>query len=156
MGIADIRQAFTAAARGHLHVKDVGMRYTNDGGQVLHFTGWHRDGTPFAFVSSSFFGDPDQRAAEIAEHLLIAHTGIRSMPAPAPIKALAQTLREHLAQATARADRVAVRASESVSNLHGVLDTADAVVKEVDAAAADIQAALGINTNSGPGGPLSE
>jgi hypothetical protein len=154
MGIGDIRHAFVAAARGRLHVKDAGMRYAKDGGQILHFTGWHCDGTPFAFVSGSFFGDPDRRAAEIAEDLSIAHTGIRSMPAPAPIKALAQTLREHLAQATARADRVTIRAKDSVTNLHSVLDTAEGVVKEVDDAAADIQAALGLSTNGGP--PLPE
>jgi hypothetical protein len=34
-------------------VRDVGMRYAKDGRQILQFTGWHRDGTPFAFVSAT-------------------------------------------------------------------------------------------------------
>src|SRR5437764_8715100 len=109
MGIDDIRSSFLAAARGRLELTDASMRYAPDGGQVLQFTGWHRDGTPFAFVSGAFTGDPGQRAAEIAQDLAFAHTGATSMPAPAPIKGLAQTLREHLAQATARAHRVALR-----------------------------------------------
>src|SRR5262249_2448043 len=52
--------------------------------------------------------------------------------------------------ATARADLVARRAKESVSNLHQVLDAAEGTVQQLDAAAADIQAALGLLTNGGP------
>jgi hypothetical protein len=74
----------------------------------------------------------------------------RSMPAPAPIAGLASTLRDHLREATARADQVARRAKESVSNLHQVLDAAEGTVQQLDAAAADIQAALGLSTNGGP------
>ena len=72
------------------------------------------------------------------------------MPAPAPISSLASTLRDHLTLATARADQVARRAKESVSNLHQVLDSAEGTVAELDAAASDIQAALGLSTNGGP------
>jgi hypothetical protein len=74
----------------------------------------------------------------------------RSMPAPAPIAGLASTLRDHLRGATARADQVARRAKESVSNLHQVLDAAEGTVQQLDTAAADIQAALGLSTNGGP------
>jgi signal transduction histidine kinase len=74
----------------------------------------------------------------------------RSMPAPAPIAGLASTLRDHLREATARADQVARRAKESVSNLHQVLDAAEGTVQQLDTAAADIQAALGLSTNGGP------
>ena len=72
------------------------------------------------------------------------------MPAPAPIAGLASTLRDHLREATARADQVARRAKESVSNLHQVLDAAEGTVQQLDTAAADIQAALGLSTNGGP------
>jgi hypothetical protein len=72
------------------------------------------------------------------------------MPAPAPIAGLASTLRDQLTQATARADLVARRAKDSVSNLHQVLDAAEGTVQQLDAAASDIQAALGLSTNGGP------
>jgi hypothetical protein len=74
----------------------------------------------------------------------------KPMPAPAPISGLASTLRDHLTQATARADAVARRAKDSVSNLHQVLDAAEGTVQQLDAAASDIQAALGLSTNGGP------
>ena len=53
------------------------------------------------------------------------------MPAPAPISSLASTLRDHLTLATARADQVARRAKESVSNLHQVLDSAEGTVAQL-------------------------
>jgi hypothetical protein len=74
----------------------------------------------------------------------------KPMPTPAPIAGLASTLRDHLREATARADQVARRAKESVSNLHQVLDAAEGTVQQLDTAAADIQAALGLSTNGGP------
>src|ERR1700716_3358965 len=94
-----------------------------------------------AHISPPFRGDPDQRAREIAAELVAAATMInqqedRSMPAPAPIAGLASTLRDHLREATARADQVARRAKESVSNLHQVLDAAEGTVQQLDTAAA--------------------
>ena len=82
MGIADIREAFLSGADGYLDVRDVGLRYAEDGRQILQFTGWHRDGTPFAFVSAAFAGDPGTRAAEITVDLIAAHRGTSCMPAP--------------------------------------------------------------------------
>jgi len=101
-----------------------------EGAHVLQFVGAHRDGARFDHISPPFRGDPDQRAREIAAELVAAATMInqqedRSMPAPAPIAGLASTLRDHLREATARADQVARRAKESVSNLHQVLDAAE-------------------------------
>src|SRR5262249_14214673 len=121
------------------------------------------DGTRFDYISALLQGDPDQHARDIAAALISAHAVSnfptinreedRSMPAPAPIAGLASTLRDHLTQATARADQVARRAKGSVSNLAQVLDAAEGTVQQLDAAAADIQAALGLSTNGGP--PLS-
>jgi hypothetical protein len=176
MSIVDVRAAFILAGAGNLSLHDATMRHAGDGAQILQFTGTHRNGTRFEHVSQPFRGDPDQRAREIAAELLFAHVAAaatepnpnpkpepnpkpmpmtdqqedRPMPTPAPISSLASTLRDHLTLATARADQVARRAKESVSNLHQVLDSAEGTVAQLDAAASDIQAALGLSTNGGP------
>jgi hypothetical protein len=72
------------------------------------------------------------------------------MPAPAQIRGLADTLRDQLKRATARATEVGERARSSVGNLHAVLDQAESVVTDVDKAAAEVQAALGLGSNGGP------
>jgi ABC-type transporter Mla subunit MlaD len=81
-----------------------------------------------------------------------ASRGARSTPmgAPQPIKGLADTLRGQLASAVERANRIGDKAKSSVGNLHAVLDTAEDTIRDVDAAAADIQSALGLSTNGGP------
>ena len=160
MSMADVRAAFILAGGGDLSLHDAAMRHAGDGAQILHFIGAHRDGARFDHVSQPFHGDPNQRAREIAAELVVAHAATpakpiiqqedRPMPAPAPISGLAATLRDHLTQATARADQVARRAKDSVSNLHQVLDAAEGTVQQLDAAAADIQSALGLSTNGGP------
>jgi hypothetical protein len=76
------------------------------------------------------------------------------MPAPAPIKGLADTLRGQLASAVERANRIGDKAKSSVGNLHAVLDGAEDTIRDVDAAASDIQSALGLSTNGGP--PLDD
>jgi hypothetical protein len=166
MSIADVRAAFILAGGGDLSLHDAAMRHVGEGAHTLQFVGARRDGTRFDHVSPPFRGDPDQRAREIAAELIASHHSIsvradepapmtnqqedRPMPAPAPIAGLASTLRDHLREATARADQVARRAKESVSNLHQVLDAAEGTVQQLDTAAADIQAALGLSTNGGP------
>jgi hypothetical protein len=159
MSMADVRAAFILAGGGDLSLHEAVMRHVGEGAHVLHFTGAHRDGARFDIVSPPFRGDPDQRARTIAAELVAtraASTAIITqqedipMPAPAPIAGLASTLRDQLTQATARADQVARRAKDSVSNLHQVLDAAEGTVQQLDAAASDIQAALGLSTNGGP------
>jgi hypothetical protein len=176
MSIVDVRAAFILAGAGNLSLHDATMRHVGGGAQILQFAGTHRDGTRFDHISQSFRGDPDQRAREIAAELVCIHAAAaaiepnpkpkpepnpkpmptieqqedRPMPAPTPISSLASTLRDHLTLATARADQVARRAKESVSNLHQVLDSAEGTVAQLDAAASDIQAALGLSTNGGP------
>ena len=164
MSIADVRAAFILAGAGELALHDAAMRHVGEGAHVLQFTGAHRDGTRFDHLSPPFRGDPDQRGREIALELISGHVVStptntnpqedQPMPAPQPIAGLASTLRDHLTQATARADQVARRAKESVSNLHQVLDAAEGTVAQLDAAASDIQAALGLSTNGGP--PLDQ
>lgn len=151
MNFTAIRSAFNEAAQGQLRLSDQGRsRYDDAGRKILSFSGWHKDETPFAFVTAPFDGDPIERARQIARDLIAAHTGRSTVPAPAPIKGLANTLRQSLTDATDRANRVALKAKDSVANLHTVIDGAESVIQEVDAAAADIQAALGVSTNGGP------
>jgi hypothetical protein len=160
MSMPDVRAAFIMAGSGELALFDAAMRHAGDGAYVLHFTGAHRDGARFDYVSPPFRGDPDARARAIATELVASQaargaTAIdqqqeNPMPAPAPIAGLASTLRDHLTQATARANEVARRAKDSVANLHQVLDVAEGTVQQLDAAASDIQAALGLSTNGGP------
>jgi hypothetical protein len=160
MSIVDVRTAFILAGGGDLSLHDATMRQVGDGAHVLQFVGAYRDGARFDHLSQPFRGDPDQRAREVAAELISAHAVAaaiminqqedRPMPAPAPISGLASTLRDHLTLATARADQLARRAKDSVSNLHQVLDAAEGTVAQLDAAATDIQAALGLSTNGGP------
>lgn len=158
MSIETVRAAFLGAARPGTRLAQATLRYDGDK-QILGFAGWHGDGRPFAFASAPFSKDPVIRAMEIASDLEFAHSGAgqvapkveepKSMATP-PINGLAATLREQLRQATARAEAIGNKAKDSVTNLHSVLDNAEATVKQVDAAAADIQAALGLSSNGGP------
>lgn len=144
-----LRAAFLAGANGALDLKEAGLSYSGPL-QVLKFTGFHDDSLPFAFISAPFAGDPVERAKQIAADIVAAHIGQPVMPAPTPITGLAATLRDSLKAATDRAAALSAKAQGSVKNLHGVLDTADVVVADLDKAAADIQAALGLSTNGGP------
>jgi hypothetical protein len=143
-----IRATFLGTAGDKLRLETTAM-VQESSGRRLHFTGFHADGTPFAVESAPFTGSPIERAAQMAADVLTTHTGVPFMPAPAAIAGLATTLREALKAATDRANSVGARATSSVANLNGVLDTAEGVIKGVDAAAADVQAALGLNTNGG-------
>jgi hypothetical protein len=144
-----VRDAFAAAGEGRLRLENLALT-RESAGHRLHVTGFHRDGTPFAVESALFATDPVERACQLARDILSTHTGA-PMPAPAAITSLAQNLREQLQAATARAGALRERAQTSVTNLHGVLDTADGVVADLDKATGEIQAALGLSTNGGPG-----
>lgn len=157
MGMADVRAAFVNAGRGSLTLDRAGLTYQANK-QVLAFTGWHADGKPFAFTSAPFDGDPYQRAQQIASNLIRDHTDklpepipqeCKAMPAPQPIKGLASVLRQSLADATERAAKIAVGVQDSVANLHTQMDNAEKVKGEIDAAAAEIQQAIGMD-NGGP------
>jgi hypothetical protein len=124
-----IRNSFLASADGLLRL-DATALVEESHGRRLHFTGFHRDGTPFAVESALFTASPLARAA---------------------IAGLAQTLRERLTAVTERAGALSARAGSTVENFNAVLDSAESVLKEVDGAAADVQAALGSSTNGGPG-----
>lgn len=65
------------------------------------------------------------------------------MAAPSSIKNFGQQLRDHLKRATDRADKLSADVGASVDNLHLRLDETESLKKEIDSAAADIQAAIG-------------
>lgn len=148
-----IRTAFLAAGAGHLRLVQLDLK-REGGGSVLHITGWHADDTPFAIVSAPFQGDPLTRAREIAYDIIRLHHGQDYMPAPVQIKSLAATLRETLARATQAASALSQDATNAVSELEEVVAAGNAIVTDVKAATAEVQAALGLSTNGGPDGPL--
>jgi hypothetical protein len=148
-----IKNTFLETGQGKLTLASTALANESHG-RRLFFTGFHADGTPFAVESAPFTGSPLERAATMALDILTTHTGVPFMPAPAALKGLAATPREQLKSATDRAATIGAQATDSVKNLHAVLDTADQVVKDVDSASADIQSALGLSTNGGPGIPL--
>ena len=145
-----IRRTFIGTAGGRLRLESTGLTEESHGTR-LHFTGFHRDGTPFVVLSAPFTGSPIERAAQMAVDIITTHTGVTYMPAPAAVSGLAQTLRSRLTEVTKRADEIGLRANSAVDNLNTVLDSAEGVIRDVDNAAADVQSALGLNTNGGPG-----
>ena len=145
-----IRNTFIGTAGGRLRLESAGMTIESHGTR-LHFTGFHRDGTPFVVLSAPFTASPIERAAQMAADIITTHTGVTFMPAPAVVSGLAQTLRSRLTEVTKRADDISLRANSAVDNLNTVLDSAEGVIRDVDTAAADVQSALGLNTNGGPG-----
>jgi hypothetical protein len=74
MSMHAVRIAFTDAAAGELRLDHAGLSYQGDR-QVLSFTGWHADGTPFAMVTAAFDGNPVTRAGEVARDIIAAHAG---------------------------------------------------------------------------------
>lgn len=143
-----IRTTFEGTAGAQLKLVSSGMTEETSG-RVLHFTGFHADGAPFVVRCAPFTGSPIERAAQLAADIIATHTGVPFMPAPVAIRSLAATLRESLKAATDRANQLAATAKSEVDNLHKVLDQGDEVVRDVRAAAAEVQGALGINTNGG-------
>src|SRR5258707_245027 len=96
-----IRTTFIGTAGGKLRLESTGMTEESHG-RRLHFTGFHRDGTPFVVLSAPFTGSPLERAAQMAADIITTHTGVPYMPAPAVVSGLAQTLRSRLTEVTKR------------------------------------------------------
>lgn len=143
-----IRATFVGTAGAQLKL-ETAVLTQESAGHVLAFTGFHADGTPFAQFCKPFTGDPIERAAQMAQDIIATHTGAPFMPAPVAIRSLAATLRDSLKAASDRATAMAEGAKTEVANLHKVLDQGDAMIKDVRAASAEVQGALGLNTNGG-------
>lgn len=65
------------------------------------------------------------------------------MVAPPAVKNLGAQLRDHLKRMTDRANKLSENMGHSVDNLHLRLDETEAMQKEIDQAAREIQEAIG-------------
>ena len=140
-----LRTAFLAAGKGRLRLASAGQ--TSDG--RLKFTGWHHDGTPFAFVSSRFTGDPLDRAAQIAQDLITAHTGDHLMSAPPQITGLTDLIKGDFATTIARAGQAGEKLRAASDNLATVSAQVETLADDTNRATAALQAAIGGQTNGG-------
>jgi len=73
-----VRIAFQDSAAGALRLDHAGLTYQGSR-QVLSFTGWHSDGTPFALVTGPFDGSPIERAKKAAQDIVASHVGSPSL-----------------------------------------------------------------------------
>lgn len=144
MSIEDIRQAFVKHGRGDLKLSRARIRYPPGGKQILQFTGWHSDGTPFAVQSAPFKGCPVQRTGEMASDLVRLHQGWPASPQTSEafmagvdlqirgLSDIVKRAREGIAQARSSTDKVGVSAKALASS-------ADAIAKQIDQAREDIE-----------------
>jgi hypothetical protein len=112
----DVRRAFVNTAAGKLSLERLGLTYAPDG-QIINLTGWHSDGTPFAFISAPFMDEPDDRAREIALDLITAHTGkpptiAQRIKHMGKLQEVAARMRETKVKLDAEADKLAARLDE--------------------------------------------
>lgn len=172
MGMDGVRAAFRDAAQGLLRIEHAGLSY-RDGGQVLSLTGWHADGTPFAFLTAPFSGDVQQRARRAAHDIIAAHQGAAAA-APAPPEKpniSTPTLRRDstmsqkgsglarlmggLKNLDAGADALAARLETALAAMTTEMATTAQIVGNVEQSAADLQAVNRLYSNGGPPLPSS-
>lgn len=110
-----VRAGFLGAAQGKLRLSHASLGYVRTG-QVLHFTGWHNTGppfgTPFAFVSAPFMGDPVSRAAQIAQDLITLHSG-KPMSLLGKMNALTERAQDFTKDTETALDGLAAKIGES-------------------------------------------
>ena len=150
-----IRAAFTDAG---LRLKHVGLRLGKKGGKQLVATGFHADGTPFAFASAEFNDDPVNRARLAAADLIRAHTGWPQPDDPSTqrkdpmskmgtiagrMAELKGRLERRSEQVIRRMDGVAVRSEEAFERTEAIIEEAEKEVAEIEQVAATL-------TNGGP------
>lgn len=157
----DIRAAFVEAAAPGVTLHDAQIEYAPAGDsrwlletdgktQRLKFTGWHADGTPFAFVSAAFAGDPIEQTRNIAHSLSAAHTGTRSIdPMSRPASGLARLL-DALKSIDIDANATAAEFEAQSARVHGALAVTKQIVGTVKQAADDLEAVNAQYSNGGP------
>ena len=171
MGMEGVRVAFLHAAEGRLRLDHAGLSYRGTA-QVLSLTGWHADGTPFAFVTAPFAGDVQQRARQAARDLVAAHVGA-ALPSPSPAGegSPIQHLRRDIAMSKkgsglARlmgglknlddgADALATRLESALATMASEMATTTQIVGNVEQSVADLQAVNRLYSNGGPPLPSS-
>lgn len=167
MGMEGVRIAFLHAAEGRLRLDHAGLTY-KDGAQVLSFTGWHADGTPFALVTAPFGGDVQRRARTAARDIIAAHGGgAQAADAPPPIQHLRRQvtmsqkgsglarLMGGLKTLDASADALATRLESALAAMTTEMATTTQIVGNVEQSVADLQAVNRLYSNGGPPLPSS-
>jgi hypothetical protein len=168
MSMEDVRIAFLHAAEGQLRLDHAGLSYQGLF-QVLAFTGWHADGTPFAMVTAPFDDSPTLRARRAAQDIIQAHAGAPSSPAPAsaPVASLRRRidmsqkgsglarLMGGLKNLDASADALATRLETAMSGLQAEMTTTAQIVANVESSVGDLRAINAQYSNGGPPLPTS-
>jgi hypothetical protein len=172
MGMEGVRIAFLHAAAGGLRLDHAGLSY-RDGAQVLAFTGWHADGTPFALVTAPFCGDVQLRARQAVRDIVAAHSGAAQAAAPQGADAatsMQSTRREvtmsqkgsglarlmgGLKNLDAGADALAGRLETALAAMAAEMATTSQIVGNVEQSLADLQAVNRLYSNGGPPLPSS-
>ena len=157
MSMQAVRLAFAAAAVGELRLDHAGLAYQGSR-QVLSFTGWHADGTPFAMVTAPFDGNPVIRAGEVARDIVAAHAGpiqtLRSKVMSQKGSGLAR-LMGGLKNLDAGADALATRLEAAMGSLQSEMATTAQIVGNVESSVADLRAVNALYSNGGPPLPTS-
>lgn len=154
MNMQAVRSAFATAAGLHLRLDHAGLTYQGSGGrQVLSFTGWHSDGTPFAMVTAPFEGFAVIRAAQAARDIIAGHTGseLRNDGMSQKGSGLAR-LMGGLKNLDASADALATRLETAMGSLQTEMATTAQIVGNVEASVTDLRS---INAQYSNGGPTS-
>lgn len=153
----DIKRAFAEAASGEIELNNAQVKYVpfanGPAGMRLAFTGWHADGTPFAFVSAAFAGDPHQRARQIAEDLITAHTGRRPPQMSRRASGLAR-LMTTIKTIDTEADALATDLETASTRVRTEMAVTRQIVGTVNQAADELQAINAEYSNGSP--PLDD
>lgn len=123
---------------------------TDGQSRTLKASGWHVDGTPFAFVSAPFAGDPIERARQAAEDLSALHTGTRSPPTMSRRASGLARLLEALKSIDTDADAMASEFENQSKRVHDALAVTKTIVGTVKQAADDLEAVNAQYSNGGP------
>ncbi len=157
MSMHAVRAAFADAAGGGLRLDHAGLAYQG-GRQVLSFTGWHVDGTPFALVTAPFDGNPVIRAGEVARDIIATHTGPMQTPRSTIMSQKGSGLARlmgGLKNLDASADALATRLEAAMASLQGEMATTQQIVGNVESSVADLRAVNALYSNGGPPLPTS-
>jgi hypothetical protein len=166
MSMESVRVAFVQAAAGRLRLDHAGLAYQGRS-QVLSFTGWHADGTPFALVTAPFADSPTLRARRAAQDIIQAHGAPPAAPAQAPSGSLRRRidmsrkgsglarLMGGLKSLDASADALATRLETAMGTLQSEMTTTAQIVTNVETSVNDLRSINAQYSNGGPPLPTS-
>jgi hypothetical protein len=145
---------WSAFERSGLRPKHVGRRFSSKG-QVLFATGWHADGTPFAFASAPFHGNPVQRSIEVVAGLIAAHGAQLSADASTSqrtgkmgkLETVADRMSALKAKLDGRADRLLKRVEDAEHRGNEAFDKNEAILDQTDREIAEMEQSIAQVTN---------